>query len=37
MDEMRREGRKVGRTWLDGWEKNKAKEYPEDAAYGDHG
>lgn len=33
MERLRDEGRKVGREWLDLWEKGKAGEYPEDAAY----
>jgi NTE family protein len=37
MDEMCREGRNVARTWLDRWENNLAKEYPQDAAYADPG
>jgi NTE family protein len=28
-----KEGREVGRDWLDGWRKNEVDEYPEDAAY----
>jgi NTE family protein len=33
MDELRKEGRKVTREWLDSWHKGKAGCYPEDAAY----
>jgi NTE family protein len=33
MDELRKEGRKVTRDWLDSWHKGKAGCYPEDAAY----
>ena len=33
MDKMCREGRNVARIWLDRWENNLAKEYPQDAAY----
>jgi hypothetical protein len=33
MDELRKEGRKVAREWLDRWHKGKASSYPEDAAY----
>jgi len=33
MDRLRSEGREVGRDWLNSWNANKAKEYPEDAAY----
>jgi translation initiation factor IF-3 len=33
MDEMRQEGHKVARRWLEDWKKKSVKEYPEDAAY----
>lgn len=33
MDELRKEGRKVTRDWLDEWHNGKAGCYPEDAAY----
>jgi NTE family protein len=33
MDELRKEGRKVTREWLDRWRNGKAECYPEDAAY----
>ena len=33
MDELRKEGRKVTREWLDRWHNHKAGSYPEDAAY----
>jgi NTE family protein len=33
MDELRKEGRKVTREWLDRWHNGKADCYPEDAAY----
>ncbi len=33
MDELRKEGRKVARVWLDQWHNNSALCYPEDAAY----
>jgi NTE family protein len=33
MDELRKEGRKVARDWLDRWHNDKAGCYPEDAAY----
>ncbi len=33
MDELRKEGRKVTRDWLDRWHKGDAGCYPEDAAY----
>ena len=33
MDQLRKEGRKVTRDWLDRWHKGKADCYPEDAAY----
>jgi hypothetical protein len=33
MDDLREEGRKVTRDWLDQWHKDSAPCYPEDAAY----
>ena len=33
MDELRKEGRKVARVWLDQWHNGSALCYPEDAAY----
>jgi NTE family protein len=33
MEQLRKEGRKVTRDWLDRWHNNKADCYPEDAAY----
>ena len=33
MDDLRKEGRKVARDWLDRWHKGNVGAYPEDAAY----
>jgi len=33
MEQLREEGENVARSWLDDWRKDKAREYPEDAAY----